>query len=206
MVLRFLGESVTDSNGLAVLPGGYTGAGAGEVDIMAKTVIDDSIIQSEPYTLYDTLFYDKGHSGTDGVDYNSTGWTNARCTLTRDEYTQLVWDTTGNNGSYYRSFTDSADLCIEFDLYFKKNSSSADIFTIMDNWTILGNATKSSLDLVEETWQHIKIEMKDGQGTISTGTSITPISFTSTGADRFGFSVRHSNDLIRYRDFMVYSA
>ena len=39
MVLRFLGESVTDSNGLAVLPDGYTGTGAGLVDIVAKTSI-----------------------------------------------------------------------------------------------------------------------------------------------------------------------
>ena len=64
MVLRFLGESVTDSNGNAVLSGGYTGTGAGEVDIIAKTVIDDRIIQSETYAITDCIFYDDGVSGT----------------------------------------------------------------------------------------------------------------------------------------------
>lgn len=178
----------------------YYGKGIGNKEFIAKC----GNVVSQPISIYDTIFYDHAYDGEG--NHNDTGWTNARCTLTRDEYTQLVWTGEGNNGTYYRSFTDSADLCIEFDLYFKKNSSSAEIFTIMDNWTVLGSVTKSSLDLVEETWQHIKIEMKDGQGTISTGTSTTPITFTSTGADRFGFSVRHSNDLIRYRDFMVYSA
>ena len=197
---KYLGYATTDSTGTASKT--YTGVGLGKVDFLASLESDCSSDVSTPYPVIDGLFYDHAYAGEG--NYNDTGWTNARCTLTRDTYTQIVWDTTGNNGSYYRSFTDSADLCIEFDLYFKKNSSSADIFTIMDNWTVLGSVRKSSLDLTEETWQHIKIEMKDGQGTISTGTSTTPVTFTSTGADRFGFAVRHSNDLIRYKDFVVY--
>ena len=64
MVLRFLGESVTDSNGLAVLPDGYTGTGAGLVDIIAQTTIDESTVVSTPYPVTDCTFYDKATDGT----------------------------------------------------------------------------------------------------------------------------------------------
>ena len=83
MVLRFLGESVTDSNGLAVLPDGYTGTGAGLVDIVAKTTIDESTVVSQPYEVLDCIYYDDMSSdrntnyyfnGTDGtsITYDST--------------------------------------------------------------------------------------------------------------------------------------
>ena len=72
MVLRFLGESVTDSNGLAVLSDGYTGTGAGEVDIIAKTVIDDSTLQSETYEVTDCIYYDDMSTDTNTNYYLNT--------------------------------------------------------------------------------------------------------------------------------------
>ena len=194
-----IGEATTDSNGVATFT--YEGTGAGKLNVRAEY----GTLLSETYEVFDTLFYDKGHSGTDGVDYNSTGWTNARCTLTRDTETKLVWDGTSNNGAYYRSFTLNDGLCIEFDINFVKNSSSHDIFNIEQNWTVLGNMTKSNCGLAENTWHHIQIEMQGANGTIKNDTNDTVISFDCTGADRFLFSLRHSNDVIMYKNFKIYS-
>lgn len=197
---RLIGYGTTNSSGVATLTNGYTGKGVGKIDIQAE-LHDDSSVVSQPYEVIDAVYYDHGYSGEG--NYNSTGWSNSNCTLTREDYTQLVHNGSGSSGAYYRSFTDSADLCIEFDLYFLEATNDY-IFNIADNWTVLASLLKSNLDLVEETWQHIIIRMKNGQGTITTSTYTgSPITFTSTGADRFIWSLK-PNDMVRYRDFMVY--
>ena len=71
---RYLGYGVTNSNGVAHLDhdpqgnpiNGYTGTGAGEVDVIASTdnPISSGSIVSEPYNVWDTIFYDDGLSGT----------------------------------------------------------------------------------------------------------------------------------------------
>ena len=60
MVLRLLGTAVTDANGLAVLSDGYTGTGAGLVDIIAQATIDESTVVSNTYEVWDTIRYDDG--------------------------------------------------------------------------------------------------------------------------------------------------
>ena len=66
---RYIGYGVTDSNGVAHLDhdpqgnpiNGYTGTGAGEVDVIASTdnPITGSSIVSEIYGVFDTRWYDK---------------------------------------------------------------------------------------------------------------------------------------------------
>ena len=85
MVLRFLGESVTDSNGLAVLPDGYTGTGAGLVDIIAQTTIDESTVVSTPYEVLDCIFMDYKSDGTKNTDYYKSN--NATVTSSDGEIT-----------------------------------------------------------------------------------------------------------------------
>ena len=67
---RYIGKGTTDSNGIAHMTedaegqscDGYTGTGKGLTDIIASTddstKISDSSIQSETYSLFDTLFCD----------------------------------------------------------------------------------------------------------------------------------------------------
>ena len=69
---RYLGYGVTDSNGVAHLKknakdqdiDGYTGVGAGEIDIIASLdnpIVDGSIV-SETYSIIDASFIDTGLS------------------------------------------------------------------------------------------------------------------------------------------------
>lgn len=61
MTKTLIGTGVTDSNGVATLSkdpnnqdiGGYTGTGAGEVELSASATIDGTTIDSQPYTIYD---------------------------------------------------------------------------------------------------------------------------------------------------------
>lgn len=73
MARILLGTATTDSNGVAVLSDGYTGTGAGKVDIIAETTVDGSTVQSEPYELWDTLVYDSGVTGRDTTKWSSSG-------------------------------------------------------------------------------------------------------------------------------------
>ena len=122
MVLRFLGESVTDSNGLAVLPDGYTGTGAGEVDIIAKTTIDESTVVSQPYTVMDCIYLDIATS----QDNKNTYWYHGNCTISDPSTDGTTVTESGNGASYLisnvadtddwtnRRFLD-VDFCVEFD-------------------------------------------------------------------------------------------
>jgi hypothetical protein len=62
-----IGEAYTDNNGIATLP--YTGTGRGVVRGMAKSTVDERIIQSETYSIWDTLFHDEV------TNHNSSDWT-----------------------------------------------------------------------------------------------------------------------------------
>ena len=81
---RYLGYGVTNSNGVAHLDhdpqgnpiNGYTGTGAGEIDVVASldNPVESGSIVSGTYQLLDTLLYDKGLSGTG--NYNDSAWDN----------------------------------------------------------------------------------------------------------------------------------
>ena len=115
MVLRFLGEGVTDANGNVVLSGGYTGSGAGEVDIIAKTTIDEQSVVSQPYEVLDALFYDKGNNTN---WYNGGGFT---VTPSTDDGKTLQVNTIAT-AQYNANMTSSpspnfdVNTCIEFDI------------------------------------------------------------------------------------------
>ena len=95
MVLRFLGEGVTDANGNVVLSNGYTGTGAGLVDVIAKTTIDESTIVSTPYEVCDCLYYDDCTSVT-----HNTDWFN-RNNLSTDYTGDVLKLTGGSSGGNY---------------------------------------------------------------------------------------------------------
>ena len=132
MVLRFLGESVTDSNGLAVLPDGYTGTGAGLVDIVARTTIDESTVVSTPYPVEDCIRYDACTTDTSS-SYTAQGSTLAFSTdklvFTRNadgecyvQYTGTVADYKGKTIRFKCDIVNS-DSNAELKIYQQVNGS-----------------------------------------------------------------------------------
>ena len=115
-----LGTAVTDSNGIARLVDGYTGTGAGEVDVSAEVTLSGSTFVSEPYQICDAIYYDKALSGTG--NYNDAIWQKNNATLTRQDDGSLV-NFSANYGSIGLGTTTSTEdvyindgLILEFDL------------------------------------------------------------------------------------------
>jgi len=65
-----IGEAYTDNNGVATLP--YTGTGRGVVRGLAKSTVDERIIQSEVFSVWDTIFYDEATSNNPNNNWDST--------------------------------------------------------------------------------------------------------------------------------------
>ena len=121
---RYLGYGVTDSNGVAHLKknakdqdiDGYTGVGAGEIDIIASLdnpIVDGSIV-SETYSVWDYLFYDDGITSP-----KTANWTNYsdRLTVTVDETgTTLARESSSGTGYYLTPSAYSTPFAIEFEV------------------------------------------------------------------------------------------
>lgn len=89
-------------------------------------------------------------------------------------------------------------------MYYQKVSTTKSCVDICVNWVKSANITKDNLNLDYNTWHHIKIEMKNGVGLISNYTNSNTISFDSTDVNRFVFSLESLNDVIRYKNFIIF--
>ena len=114
-----IGYGITDENGVAKLEKdmddqdlthSYTGTGAGEIDIVSSLddpdTINESSIQSEPYTLVDAIVKDIGKSS----DHNDSLW-NSVSELTRGDT-----GTTANLTSQIYTAQYDVGVACEFDL------------------------------------------------------------------------------------------
>ena len=207
MVLRFLGESVTDSNGLAVLPDGYTGTGAGLVDIIAQTTIDESTVVSNTYPVWDTLFYD------DGVTSPKTAtWSNYqdRITVTVDSTngTTLLRDANSGTGYYFADnstttgfFDFTTPLIIEFEMgaISDKSNSGIDFATSnLDNnktFNQLGIAENDSIKIIYDG-SVIKV-YRNGS------TTSNDVNLSITGSFGIGFFIL-PNKSVTFKNFKIY--
>lgn len=91
MAKRLIGYGNTNSSGVATITNapdgssisGYTGVGAGKIDIVAE-LHDDSSVQSEPYQVLDCIYIDNCKSD-DHANWNNTNgftWADGKCTIT----------------------------------------------------------------------------------------------------------------------------
>ena len=204
MVLRFLGESVTDSNGLAVLPDGYTGTGAGLVDIVAKTTIDESTVVSQPYTVLDAIVYDKAYPTSN--DYNSDMWFGSpNWTINTDENGTTI--STGTNTGYrlytasssgtspYKDFTE--DFAVEF------------IFIEYTGTVIMrvGNDTSkdkylSSLGVTSGDVVKLEVSSSNIKYYVNGEEIVAQRETYQSGASFFSFRINTGS--LKYKDFKIY--
>lgn len=114
---RYLGYGTTNSNGVAHLDhdpqgnpiNGYTGTGAGEVDVVASLdnpIIDGSIV-SEPYPVFDCPVYDGDNTPT------SISWSKTNNAVVTDEVVSLIASVSNMNGN----------PCIHIPVVFKQGNT-----------------------------------------------------------------------------------
>lgn len=208
MARILLGTATTDSNGVAVLSDGYTGTGAGKVDIIAETTVDGSTVQSEPYTLWDTYQYDNGNDSTHSI------WdTPYQCTLTYgSEYAEISEST---EYGFIRSATAFPKNCIiEFDYYNLDGVDASNIFQIQTSAN--GYVTVISmqyLGLSSGNWYHLKITIEDGVLKVYKDNATTPVyTYPSSGSMtiatdtiKFLMMTTGATTKVRFKNFKIYS-
>ena len=184
MALRLIGSAVTDSNGNAILEDGYTGTGAGFVDIIAEATIDDSTVVSQPVEVLDCLQYDTGIEGSATNIYTLTNMTRTP----NGEYT--VFEETNNTA--YAKITDIPfDTAIEFDVYCPDGGTTTAVFYLAKssvNYYASGIGTYG-MDL--NNWYTVRVTVKsDLSLEIKNLTNSTTVTDTYTNGDttaNFGF-------------------
>lgn len=123
MAKHLIGTGTTDTNGTATIQ--YTGTGAGKIDIVAEYTDGESIIQSETYSLWDTIQYDNGYD----TDYHDVWVLSANVTMTRTSNgTTFVANGTGANYIGLMKDTDTNQVFIDstkdFRLEYKLQTSN----------------------------------------------------------------------------------
>lgn len=205
MSKRLIGYGYTNANGVATLDydaegnelssSGYVGQGVGNVDISASAVIDGSTFVSEIYEVLDCIKYDTGIDGT-----ASNIWSNQTTYLSRGtEYSTL---TDASSRNIYTTITDNN--CIEFDVNIDEYNTSQFI-RLMDSDNALLYATKNTMGINNNEWVHVKIEIEDGQASISNNKNANVISGSVTNVNRFSFRCGGDNKSVKFKDFKVYS-
>ena len=211
-IYKYLGYGVTNSKGKAKLDHdkngdpithSYTGAGAGELDIIASldnpSTISDSSIQSEIYSLYDVLFKDIGTSS----DY--TDWrTSSTVDIARNtEYTTVSPKDSTVFSSRAVDLVSGAN-CIEFDV----NINVSTVFlSLRMNITAVTTLSNEYLGIATELdqWHHIRIEWNETQYRAIVDGNIKEYRTLSNTPNRFQFSINANTGLeIKYKNFIMY--
>ena len=153
MARRLIGSGTTDSNGRISVP--YTGKGAGKIQLVAVS----GTLQSEIYSVWDYIKYDKGT-----INDHKDIWTVSRGKLERmEEYTSI---SQGTDTHYLAKIPFSKGQVVEFD-YNLIDIGTGQLY----NWQIyfMNSGTTvfaDSLYLFTQTpqlntWYHVKIEVTD---------------------------------------------
>jgi len=196
MVLyRYIGQGVTNANGVASIK--YTGSGKGKMEVVASTdrPIIDSSLQSEPYNVWDCLMYDGGTIN----NHNDSIWASTWLSYINrgDEYSTI--ERQGNEALPYITIT--GDICIEFDIM-TTMSGAGQLLSVRNGSTTLKAITGSDCGGVTNTWKHIKMTIIGSKLTLE-GSSI--VDFDVTDFNRLYFRSA-SGYQTSFKDLKVYSA
>lgn len=214
---RCIGKGVTDSNGVAHMTHstsddgetwtdissnpGYTGAGKGQIQLCASpdapADISSGSVQSEPYIVYDTVWYDVASSSTHRSDYTNTGLTVDYV----DDYTTLV-NTASTEYRLQANVTNLGSIteCVlEFDLYVPSSSTNNPQLYFKASTPYFGSQVFG-----RDTWHNVKFKFKNGSYTCFVDDVETTVTGTYTSGNTY-FQFRLNNAKMNFRKLMIYT-
>ena len=183
-------DTVSATNGVATYS--YSGTGAGKKEFYVK----HGSVVSTPYPVIDGTFLDMGLSD----NHNDTDWnkTNLPTTLDRTDGTKIEQVDTTTGAFYYRSQSTTNNICIEFDAYL--TTEGVAFFSFRQNSTNVKAIYGSQLsDYEANTWNHIKLEVKDDKYYLNGST--TGVSLSSW--NRLFLST-YNGYYVKYKNFVIY--
>lgn len=199
VVYRLLGSGVTDANGVASV--NYTGAGAGEMDLVASTSnpITQSSLVSETFELLDTLFYDSGILNDPLVNNNWSSTTDFTRESDGTTYTATTWATRTIQVNSDENITLNSGLTIELDVTRITSGGGTLYVTVRDstgfrNMSITGTGH----------WKIVctdKVRKYKDNGT----TALQEESYNSSDATvKIGLVGTSGSPSMKFKDFKVY--
>lgn len=205
---RLIGYGYTNSNGVATLdydasgtsisPSGYTGVGAGVINIQAE-LHDDSTVVSVPCNVLDTIFRDGATSSDKNDDwYNQESYWSITPSDTGKSIScsqnsmQSYWAKGGSSWSTGQIY--ECPICCEFDLLEVSGNIS---------WYIMGDSFVSHGFSANATGHYKFIIDGEYVEKIKDGQYITPkYAKTMTGKHLIGF--RATTGSLKYANFVIY--
>jgi len=205
---RFLGTGTTNSQGIATLNkdpddqtiNGYTGVGAGKVDIIAsdnEDPTDTEAMLSEPKIITDCRAYDHALSGEG--NHNDNMWNNVTNFTRGDSYTEIA--STGSG--YGRTVTLNDNECLEIDIKMSPARNTNYLMILRDGSTTLSILTQNNCGLVNDKWQHFKISVIDERATIVNETEEITYTVEVQGIDTFELRVMADTSTY-FRELQIY--
>jgi len=205
---RLLGTGTTNSQGIATLNkdpddqtiDGYTGVGAGKVDIIAsdnEDPTDTEAMISEPKIITDCRAYDHALSGEG--NHNDTMWSSVTNFTRGDSYTEIA--STGSG--YGRTVTLNDNECLEIDIKMTPPRTDNYLMILKSANSTLHIITRATSGLINDKWQHFKISIVDEIATITNETE--EITYTAEVTDIAKFELRVMADTSTYfRELQIY--
>ena len=185
----------TDQQGKATYT--YTGAGSGKLDFIAKY----RSLQSETYTIYDTITYDNATT-SDHKDI----WELTNATLTRENtYSRFYETTTGTGAVMYTDFPNVQ--IIEFDVLQEDGTTSDALFGFYQDNS--GKTTFQLRQLAEEvelnTWYRVQCIVEENKITIiNKDTEYQTIREFTGIINRGRFATSGTTTALQFRNFKAY--
>ena len=204
MARVLIGKGTTNAQGIATMTedasgqsvSGYTGVGAGEIDIVAEC----GTVVSEPYPVLDCVFYDDGVTDPKTVTWSNSNMTvsidtNEGTTLSHTGYATYFADDSSHTGLYDWSTPFAVEMLII-------SQSNCDL-QIYDG---TGNATRTFAELGITGNNKVKIVNTGSavkyfvDGVEKTASQVN----VSLGASRVGFRTSNNGGNVKYKDFCIY--
>ncbi len=200
---RLLGTGTTNSQGIATLQNGYTGVGAGKIDIVAcdsNDPSDESAIVSPVKELLDCLYYDKA---TD-TERNDTMWSSVSG-FNRTQTDTYIAPSSG----YARSFAITNDICIEIDVKIDPQNVDTTSNSFQNHGLFAIDHVNnfktmiSEMNIVMNTWQHLKFTIIEGAVVFTNETNPATKPGTVSNPSRFLLRV-FPNIIFYFKELKVY--
>lgn len=205
---RSIGTGITNGQGIATLNKkpdgttitGYTGTGAGKLQLIASTHPDptDPDALTSSIILYDCLKYDSGKD----PGYNNTMWSSTTNFIRNTDYTTIQPTSTATS---YTSIDQLDDFRIEVDINVEANNSSSLISIRTSTGGILAQARKDSFNtlLSNNNWYHIQFTVRNNTCTLTCDEVEGSVTSDVTNATRF-YVRAGAGETIRFKDLRIY--
>ena len=211
---RLIGTGTTNAQGIATLEKdpnnttitGYTGAGAGKLQIIAtntNTPFTDDTIYSEVKEILDCWKYDEAKSGEGKHD--DSVWVNTNG-LQRDTDETYIAPTS----DFPKSITITDNVCIEIDVKIDPQNVDTSSNSYLQFATFAINSVSefacriTNLNLTPNEYQHFKILIQNGRIELTNETTpITPITGTLPTINSFLLRTQ-ANTKIFFKEVKIY--